>query len=177
MPENATKTVQVLSVPHTLQGPNFNGYVNDPSYLKLLKQVCADADFVFEECGDKKDSHAEQLTVARLGVTRYRNLDPPDRKAVGIPKTTGGGGPIDYFQRPQPGMPPDCYESCILSAQQLREEYWVKTVLGIEFKKAVAVVGLAHTLSFTFRLQSAGVAVRDPITYTPYHHFQIIQKC
>jgi hypothetical protein len=92
------RSVFVLAVPHQLQGSGFVGYINDPSYERLVSNYLLDGcDFVFEEASGRQASTARDLTVKRLGSERYLDFDPPptDRPKYGIPATCAGGGPID----------------------------------------------------------------------------------
>jgi hypothetical protein len=161
--------VKILAVPHTLQGPHFIGYVKDPSYPKLLDQLFNGVDFVFEECGNKPSSHARDAAVKSLGADRYQDLDPSDRTAHGIKAKTGGQRLFD----PANGR---YYEFTSPADQLPREEYWVRIIGGQKFKNALAVVGLAHSLSFAFRLQASGFTVDEAISYTPYDRFQILNS-
>jgi hypothetical protein len=43
------QSVRVLGIAHELQGFGFQGYVEDPLYLLLLKGAMRDVDMVFEE--------------------------------------------------------------------------------------------------------------------------------
>jgi hypothetical protein len=108
------KLAMVLAVPHQLQGLGFRGYVEDPSYPKLLKQfVREDVDFVFEEATGRGPTIAEGLTESLLGAGHYMDVDPPptERKTLGI-ATAGGGEWIE------PGYTTDYYEWAITEEKQ-----------------------------------------------------------
>ena len=168
------KSIVVLAVPHQLQGPNFHGYIDDPSYSKLLKDLIADGvDFVFEEAAGRGPSTVENLANSILGAEHYLDFDPTsgERGKFGIAAQTGGGYPIDLFQRVEPGVYADTVEFSILAEQQKREKLWAKRVVEQPFTKGIAICGLAHGLSFSFELERAGLDVGDARTYIPYHKF------
>ena len=101
-----SKTVVVLAVPHQLQGPNFMGYVSDPTYSQLVSDFIKGErlDFVFEEARDRGPSTAEDLAKAILGPGHYLNVDLPDRRSLTEEKASGWC-PADHFQKIEPGIP------------------------------------------------------------------------
>jgi hypothetical protein len=120
-----TKSALVLGVPHQLQGPNFMGYVDDPSYGVLLEDLIHDGvDFVFEEATGRGPSTAEKLTQSILGPGHYLDVDPAlnERAKYGIAKVTGGGGPID------PCHSIDVHESALVEEQGKREKLWIERI-------------------------------------------------
>jgi hypothetical protein len=143
----------VLAVPHQLQGSRFHGYVKDPSYSLLVDNLMRDADFVFEEAAGRGPSIAEQAAKSFDTPLQYLDFDPPrdERPKYGIAMDVGQGAPID------PANSPDVYEYSSVDEQSKREELWLHCVLSKPFEKALVIVGLAHSLSFAFRLASAGV--------------------
>lgn len=52
--------------------------------------------------------------------------------------------------------------------QEARENFWLRSVLNTSFERGLVIVGLAHTLSFAFRLVSSGINVGTTYTYNPY---------
>jgi hypothetical protein len=165
------KSMLVLAVPHQLQGQEFGGYVKDSSYSKLVRNFIRDGvDFVFEEAAGR-DSIAKGLANSLLGPGHYLDFDPPpdQRAQYGIAAKTSGGGPIDPFQTPEPGAPPDTFEYAIVEEQAKREELWTQRVMNQPFTKGLTICGLCHGLSVAFRFKSAGVEVADSYIYIPYH--------
>jgi hypothetical protein len=161
-----SKSVLVLGIPHQLQGPGFLGYVEDRSYALLVENLMQDdVDFVFEEAAGRGPSIAELLVDAFPRAVKYVDIDPPPdkRPMYGIAMKVGGGGPID------PCNSPDMYESSKVDEQSKREELWLHCILCKPFKKGLAIVGLAHSLSFAIRLLSAGVSVDETYSYIPFN--------
>jgi hypothetical protein len=159
-----SKSAVVLGVPHQLQGPGFQGYVPDPSYSRLVKTLMGGVDFVFEEATGRGPSIAEQLVGSSQRSVQYLDFDPTpaDRPKHGIAKVVGGGWPID------PCNSSDACETSTVEEQRKREELWLDRVLSKPFEKALVIVGLAHSLSFTFRLASKGIGVDESQNYIPH---------
>jgi hypothetical protein len=156
----------VLAVPHQLQGPNFRDYVQNSTYSVLIEDLIRDGvDFVFEEVSGRGPSIAEDLANSMLQPGHYLDVDPrPDeRPRYGIARVTGGGGPVD------PGNSEDIYESSMVDEQRKREELWVQRIRAQKFEKGLVVVGLAHGLSLSFRLISAGISAPETRFYVPYN--------
>jgi hypothetical protein len=84
--------VIVFSTQHELQGEKFAGYVKDPLYEQLLKNLIAaeKLDFVFEEASGKTPTIAEKLALAEWGPNHYLDVDPnrDQRESLGISATT-----------------------------------------------------------------------------------------
>lgn len=159
------KSAVVLAVPHRIQGPKFQGYIEDRSYSPFVKKLMYDnIDFVFEEAAGYGPSIAEQLAKTFQRPVGYLDIDPtPDeRPKYGIAKVVGSGGPVD------PCNSPDVYETSKVDEQGKREQVWVNRITESHFQKGLVIVGLAHSLSVAFRLVAAGVAVIDTYDYTPY---------
>lgn len=159
-----SKSAVLLGVPHQLQGLGFRGYVEDPSYSRLVKTLMGGVDFVFEEATGRGPSIAEQLVGFSQRPVQYLDFDPPpdERPKHGIEKLVGGGWPID------PCNSSDVCETSTVGEQRKREELWLDRVLSKPFEKALVIVGLAHSLSFTFRLTSKGINVNESQYYIPY---------
>ena len=165
-----SKSILVLAVPHQLQGSGFRGYVDDPSYSRLVGDLIKGMDFVFEEAAGHRPSTAEDLATLLLGPGRYLDVDPPrdERPKYGIATNTGGGEPIDLY-RSELGIPAATYEYALVEENIKREELWRRRVQTQEFNKGLAICGLAHSLSFAFGLKSVGITVEKSYNYIPYH--------
>ena len=146
----------MLGILHELQGPGFYNYVEDHSYSKLLETAMSGVDFVFEEASGRGPSIAEAEAVAILAAGGYLDIDPsPDQRAqYGIPKVTTSSFLID------PACSPDSCDTVDHDAQRLREEEWLQRIKGREFQKALAIVGIAHSVSLQRRLSEAGFSVK-----------------
>jgi hypothetical protein len=154
-----SRFVIVLATHHELQGAEKrSGNVDDPFYAELLEQL-VDAeglDFIFEEATGFGPTIAEKLSLAKLGAKRYLDVDPSrdEREKFGIPMRTNNPFMI--------GTPPDAtfadWQSHEVHAK--REELWIQRMTEREFKKSLMICGIAHGLSFTFRLQSAKFTVK-----------------
>jgi hypothetical protein len=57
----------------------------------------------------------------------------------------------------------------IVAEQRKREEMWHQRLDDQPFVKGLVICGLAHSLSFAFRLLSAGFNVTETYNYVPYH--------
>jgi hypothetical protein len=165
-----SKSVVVLAVPHQLQGKRFGGYIDVPSYSRLVKGLIRNrVDFVFEEAGGLRPSIAEDLAQAELGPGHYMDVDPPpsERPKLGIEAVTGGFSPNDPFETPEPGVPADGCDWSIVEEQVKREKVWRERIEAQPFTKGLMVCGLAHSLSFAFGLLSAGMSVEN-YNYAPF---------
>ncbi len=166
MPNNMGQSVIVLGTFHQLQGVNFTGYVDDPSYKDLLESLIQseNIDFIFEESGGRGPSIAEGL-ARKIGANCYQDIDPPraERPKYGISEVTTVSEPINLWNRP-----PDFYSEERVDEHHKREELWVNRLKEKDFDNGLAICGLAHCLSFGFRLQSAGYSVRA-FNYVPHH--------
>jgi hypothetical protein len=159
-----SQSVQLIGVPHQLQGPGFHGYVEDPSYSDWVEGfIQAGVDFVFEEAAGRRPTIAEQHALSILHPGHYMDLDPPvnERHKYGLAQVSATGGPID------PAHSTDVYESPFVSEQIKREELWQKRMQSEKFQKSLAICGVAHSLSFAFRLHGAGMNVTVS-TYIPH---------
>ena len=98
---------------------------------------------------------AEKLSLTKLGPGRYRDVDPPreERDKFGI---------LEPSSNVMVGNPPNAtfvYWQ-LLQAHEKREELWIRRMTERDFEKALMVCGLAHGLSFSFRLQSKNFEVK-----------------
>ncbi len=159
-----SQSVLVLAVPHPLQGPNFQDYVQDIYYSNLVKGIVPQVDFIFEEAAGRGPSIAEELANKTHGPGHYLDFDPPpaERPKFGIPESLTGFFPIYPYDSV-------ACNTTDVDGQELREAFWLQRIRETQFEKGLAIVGLAHNLSFAFRLQAAGVSVTDAYTYTPYN--------
>jgi hypothetical protein len=159
-----SQTIQLIAVPHQLQGPKFNGYVEDTTYSDWVENfIEAGVDFVFEEASGRGPSIAEQHANSILKPGHYMDVDPPanERRRYGLAEVSATGGPID------PVHSSDVYESPYVGEQIKREELWQKRIESEKFEKGLVICGLAHSLSFAFRLHGAGMSVTVS-TYIPH---------
>jgi hypothetical protein len=159
-----SQSVQLIAVPHQLQGSGFQGYVQDPSYSAWVKSfMLAGVDFVFEEASGRGPSIAEQLARSILKPDCYLDIDPPanERPKYGLATVSATGGAVD------PCNSTDVYESPYVDEQRKREELWLKRIQSAKFEKGLLICGLAHSLSVAFRLQNIGMSVKVS-TYIPH---------
>jgi hypothetical protein len=156
------KSAIVLGVPHQIQGPGFQSYVEDQSYPIVVKALMHEVDFVFEEAAGHGPSIAQQLAASRQA--QYLDIDPPgdQRPLFGIERIVGGGWPVD------PVHSAAVCECSKVEEQRKREELWLHSILSKPFQKGLVIVGLAHNLSFSFRLMANGVTVEKSHQYIPY---------
>jgi hypothetical protein len=150
----------VLATLHELQGAEKrHGNMRDPKYTELLKQLIGteQVDFIFEEASGQGPTIAERLSTEYLGPGRYLDVDPhrDEREKFGIPKDSH-----DFYMI---GTPPKVGHASVLfhEVHALREEFWIRQLAKEEFASALMVCGLAHLLSFTFRLHAANFSVKS----------------
>jgi len=164
------RSIAVLGTSHRLQGARNAAHlqhINDPSYGRYLEtQLRANHfDFVFEEASGFGPTIAEDLATKFLGEGHYLDVDPhpKNRAKFGIPPLREDHTPIDPYGD----------EGCVihedLDGQAMREELWVKRCKEQTFTCALIICGFLHTLSLSFRLQSAGFSVEQAGGYIPYH--------
>jgi hypothetical protein len=163
---DTAKSILVHGVAHQIQGHNFQSYVEDESFGPWIKSLIRQfqIDFVFEEASGRGPSVVEELVRSLQKTVSYLDIDPSanERAKYGIAQRTGDGGPID------PAHSVDVYEISYVGEQKKREEEWLKRIQGSAFDHGLVICGVAHTLSFAFRLQSAGLHVINAYTYIPY---------
>lgn len=160
-----SKSVVVLAVPHQLQGQGFKGYIVNQTYSDLVASYIGDGvDFVFEEAAGQAPSIAANLAESLLGPNRYMDIDPPpqERDKYHIAVKTGGG---DWLE---PGVSEEICEWAIVEENRKREALWTQRVKDQPFTKGLAICGIAHGLSFAFRLSSAGINVEKSYSYIPH---------
>lgn len=150
------RKVVVLATYHQLQGTNFNGYVDDPNYTRIVSDWIRSnkVDFVFEEASGHGPSIAENL-ASRLGSDRYLDVDPSraERTKFGIPQDVQLCEPVD------PCESNDVICEHNVDGHHLREELWLQKILDKNFKVGLFICGIAHGLSMGFRLQNHGFEV------------------
>ena len=153
------RRVLILATLHQLQGAeNRHGNLHDPMYIKLLNQliVAEEIDFIFEEASGRGPTTAEKLSLDIFGPGRYLDVDPhrDEREKFGIPKESN-----DFYMI---GSPPGAVFASwqFHEVHEIREEYWLKQLARQSFKSALMVCGLAHVLSFAFRLHAANFSVK-----------------
>jgi hypothetical protein len=161
------RRVTLLATLHELQGAEKRpGNVDDPMYAKLLKQLIIGEgiDFVFEEASGWGPTTAEKLSLGMLGPNRYVDVDPPreERAKFGIPADSNDSYMI--------GSPPKVAFASwqFHEVQARREEFWIQELTRQEFESGLMVCGLAHGLSFAFRLHAANFSVKA-LEYANWH--------
>ena len=165
-----TRTVILLGTAHRLQGAE-KGTSNivDPDYGTLIEQLWQtfSFDFVFEEASGLGPTLAEKFALQRIGPNRYRDIDPSaaGRKKLGIGSDTGE----DYrIGRPDFDSGHWGYgREELVEVHEKREHFWLPFIRAQEFNKALLVCGLAHLLSFAFRLKGDNFDVKA-YSYMPY---------
>jgi hypothetical protein len=159
-----SQSMIIFSVLHQIQGPGFQGYVEDPAYASWIKTFLSQGvDFVFEEASGRGPSVAEDLTKARTPEVNYLDVDPSaaERGKYGISSSSGGGAidPVHSY---------DVYETVVLEDQMKREEEWLRRIKASTFTKGLFICGVAHGLSFGAKLQGSGIAVQELYNYIPH---------
>ena len=165
-----SRSMQVLSVLHQLQGPQFEGYVKDRSYELLVKRLIGEVDFVFEEAGGRQSSVAQDFANGALGAGQYYlDVDPtPDeRQQYGIAEKRGEDFPVDPSQLCS-GVTLDIGHCAFVSEHRKREELWLQKIQSQVFEKGLMVCGISHGLSFAFRLLSVGFSEVRLSQYLPH---------
>src|SRR5262249_7330656 len=106
------------------------------------------------------------LATKFLGKGHYLDVDPhpKNRAQFGIPP----------LREDQTSIDPCGDERCVfqhedLEGQAMREELWIKRCKEQTFTRALFICGFLHTLSLSYRLQSAGFSVEQAGVYMPYH--------
>ncbi|HVA71484.1 MAG TPA: hypothetical protein VNF02_00125 [Candidatus Limnocylindrales bacterium] len=165
-----SRSMQVLSVLHRLQGLRFKGYVQEPSYERLVNCLMRQADFVFEEAAGRLPSVAQILADKILGSGHYLDVDPPpdERQQYGIAEKTGEDFPIDPSQLCS-DVTPDVCHCAFVNEHRKREELWLQKIQAQSFGRSLMVCGSAHGLSLAFRLESAGLSEVRLYEYIPYN--------
>jgi hypothetical protein len=140
-----SRSVLLLATVHEFQGPGFAGYVEDRSYTTGIESCIRSGrvDFVFEEAAGQSPSIAERYAKSLLQPGHYLDVDC-------------GRIPTNPFITPKPICG---FTSVTFAEHRKREELWLQRMNGQEFKKALLVCGVGHSLSFAFRLQDNGFSV------------------
>jgi hypothetical protein len=163
---SATRRIVIVGIPHALQGPGFSGFIGDTSYRTLVENLIRDeVDFVFEEAAGRGPSIAEGLANSLIGPGRYLDFDPglTERPKHGIHIEIARSFPIAPFDST------DTCESSAVDAQGKREQLWLQRVQAERFEKGLVICGVTHSLSFAFRLRSAGITVPESLSYIPHN--------
>jgi hypothetical protein len=164
-----SRSIKLLAVPHELQGPKFSNPVIDPDYRILIgvlvrkpDQVTRGTEFVFEEAAGKSPSIAEEVAESVLGPGHYVDVDPApsEREKYGI-------GPTEYCGLIDDWQTAAVFYRQVVAEHEKREKLWLERIQARAFEGALLICGLAHSLSFTSRLQSAGFNV-ETCHYLPY---------
>jgi hypothetical protein len=140
------RSVILLATLHEFQGlEKYPDSVDDPSFASGVESCIRSRrlDFVFEEAAELGPSTAEQCSILILGPGRYLDIDSGRDK----PNPFGGSKPICGFTAINMGL------------SKKREDTWFQRVDAQDFKEGLLICGVAHSLSFGFRLQAAGFSV------------------
>jgi len=168
-----SESVTVLGTYHELQGSKGRpGNIDDPLYAELIVHLIQNQaiDFVFEEATGLGPTIAERLSVERIGPNRYLDVDPPTQKRqiFGIPAETNEPFMLGNPMSNPPNIAFANWQPARMHAA--RENLWLQRVKRQDFKKALMVCGIAHMLSFAFRLADASFEVKA-VDYLPRHKF------
>jgi hypothetical protein len=142
----------VVGTYHDVQGlKKFRRNVNDPHYKTHLQQLMKDGvDFIFEEAGGEGPSVASEM----VANDQYVDIDSAATEEA-----------LSAFREPAETnlrfLPP-----LRLTAENWREECWVKKIKAQQFKTGLVICGVAHSLSIAFRLRVEGFDV-EASTYEP----------
>jgi len=160
----------VLGVTHNVQGAEkwCGRRLDDSQYRTVLGRLLDGKDFVFEEATGLGPRTAEKLSLERLGPGRYLDVDPAveQRPTYGIPKDTGGQSLIDACD-PET----DSLYTELIDPHSVREKLWLQRIQERTFGNGLLVCGFLHSLSMSFRLQSAGYTVEATFCYLPWRRF------
>lgn len=161
--------VTVLGTYHELQGSKKRpGNINDSLYVDLITDLIHDQtiDFIFEEATGLGPTTAEDLSAKLVGPNRYLDLDPPTRKRLifGIPPETNKSVMLGTPMSNPPHVGWANWQP--IRTHEAREKLWLERMKGQAFNKALMICGIAHMLSFAFRLQDARFEVKA-IDYLP----------
>lgn len=163
--------VTVLGTYHELQGSKRRpGIIDDPLYLELITDLIHDhaIDFIFEEATGLGPTTAEDLSAKLVGANRYLDLDPPTQKRqmFGIPREANEPVMLGTPMSNPPNVGWANWQP--IRMDESREKLWLERMKGQPFNKALMICGVAHMLSFAFRLQDANFEVKA-IDYLPRH--------
>lgn len=155
--------VLVFATSHRFQGTRFDRPVDEPCYRELIENLIRAyrINCVFEEAAGRTPTYAEEIAKGIADECKrpidYVDVDPSasDREALGLSKQTGTVFFVDPFAKP-----PCTANEDFVADHSAREQFWLGRVREKTFQCALAIVGFAHGLSFSFRLTDAGYAVR-----------------
>jgi hypothetical protein len=155
----------VLATYHELQGlDGRTSSVDDPVYAILMRTLVErqGIDFIFEEASGANPSTAERFAEEIFGEGHYLDVDPPLQKRVDL------GIPSEVSTPELFGNPPTAgfayWQST--NGHDAREKLWFRLIQAQRFNRALVICGIAHGLSFAFRLKSAEFDVKV-INYVP----------
>ncbi len=165
------KRTVILGTCHQLQGlEGYSKNIDDQSYRDLVEQLIFKeaVDFIFEEAAGRGASHAKQLADSHLGLNHYLDVDlnPDARQKHGLSPNTVKTYPIDEDNSTGPH---DFAHWVIVKEQSEREKLWLQRIVDQDFSSGLVVCGLPHSLSFAFRLMTAGFDVEKCFNYMPHH--------
>lgn len=160
-----TRTVKVLGVADRIQGQKFSKYIEVPDYKVLVEQFISLVDFVFEEAAGNAPTIAEALAKSFCEPRGYLDVDPSnqERPSLGI----GNTKVLPCYPQFPVQLPP-CE---LIDEHGKREKEWLKRIQAENFKQALFICGVAHSFSFAFRLQAAGINAEV------YHYLPFEKLC
>jgi hypothetical protein len=122
-------------------------------------------DTIFEEASGHSPSYAEVIADSRSPKVTYVDVDPSseERSQHGLAAVTSESIPIDLWSQP-----PCSQRFEYVAKHAERELFWLKRIREHKFVSALFICGVAHSLSFSFRLVDAGYDVERCISYLPY---------
>jgi hypothetical protein len=164
------RRIVILGTYHELQGSDKRlGNVSDPLYSILLGELFESeaVNFVFEEASGFGSTTAERFANEILGAGCYLDVDPPLLRRKDLNISTPSNQPYMI------GNPPDAGFANWQSTEvhESREIFWSQAIQGSAFDSGLMVCGIAHMLSFAFRLRAANFEVKA-IDYLPRHKLE-----
>ena len=133
----------------------------DPDYPEVLQQLTSTKgiDFIFEEASELGPTTAEDVGLPLGG---YLDVDQSreHRQEFGIAKDTSRSSPLD----PCRSRESLCWH--MVAEHRKRELLWLQRIEAHQFKRALLICGIAHMLSFSYRLMDRGYEI-EAVLYEP----------
>jgi hypothetical protein len=148
------RSVILLATLHEFQGlAKYPDSIEGSDYASGIESCIRSGrvDFVFEEAAELGPSIAEQHSNLFLEQGHYLDIDSGRGKSNPL----GGSKPICGFT------------SISVGPSKTREDEWFQRVNVQQFKRGLVICGVAHSLSFAFRLQDNGFEV-ELCQHLPY---------
>jgi hypothetical protein len=155
----------VLAVPHELQGPKFQRYVDDNCYREIVDMLIKGhrkIDTIFEEAAGCLPTHAQDMANARS--IPFVDVDPPvkERTKYGLAECTGESGPVDPINS-------TCSMRTEFAHEHIKRElHWISQIESRQFKSGLLICGMSHGQSMATRLIDLGYDLEDVVTHNPY---------